>query len=291
MLPNKHFENDYRLKATLVFSFALLLFFMRFMNNVLVSQIGEVPFLFEQKEWTYRLFYQSSIAQWLTVHFIPAAMFDALLFFLPLVFMLTRSRLYVYGFSLIALIYFLLFNMAAGHHYHGMVGVLVMSVPFWSKNEERFNLLWQGARYYLLYIFASAALWKLLRGSAFEPEQMVNILKAQQLDVLLQQPGSLRAVIAQYLIAHPAVAHGVLVTNMLLQLSFVTGFFTKRFDVVLLVLCVVFVVANYFAMSIVSAELLILCIPLLNFKQLQRIQDVLMVKEDVAEEDIRPAVV
>lgn len=283
MLPNKYFENDYRLKATLVFSFALLLFFMRFMNNVLVSQIGEVPFLFEQKEWVYRLFCQSGIAQWLTAHFIPAAMFDALLFFLPLVFMLTRSRLYVYGLSLIALIYFLLFNLATGHHYHGMVGVLVMSVPFWSKNEERFNLLWQGARYYLLYIFASAALWKLLRGSAFEPEQMVSILKAQQLDVLLQQPGSIRAAIAQYLIAHPALAHGVLVTNVLLQLSFMVGFFTRRFDSVLLMLCVVFVVANYFAMSIVSAELLILCITLLNFKQLQKIQDVLPVKEEQEE--------
>ncbi len=285
MQQTENFEKDYRLKATLVFAFALLLLFMRFISNVLLSQIGHAALVFEQKELLYRLFVQSGTVQLITSNYLIAALFDALLFFLPVLFILTQRRMYVWLFSLVTLVYFMAFNVITGHHYHGLAGLVVISIPFWSKDEDRFNLLWEGARYYLLYIFASAALWKLLRGSAFEPQQMVNILKAQQLDLLIQQPGSIRAAIAQYLIAHPALAHGVLVTNVLLQLSFMVGFFTRRFDSVLLMLCVVFVVANYFAMSIVSAELLILCITLLNFKQMQKIQDVLLVKE---EEDTIP---
>lgn len=287
MQQTENFEKDYRLKATLVFDFALLLLFMRFISNVLLSQIGHAALVFEQKELLYRLFVQSGTVQLITSNYLIAALFDALLFFLPVLFILTQRRMYVWLFSLVTLVYFMAFNVITGHHYHGLAGLVVISIPFWSKDEDRFNLLWEGARYYLLYIFASAALWKLLRGSAFEPQQMVNILKAQQLDLLIQQPGSIRAAIAQYLIAHPALAHGVLVTNVLLQLSFMVGFFTRRFDSVLLMLCVVFVVANYFAMSIVSAELLILCITLLNFKQMQKIQDVLLVKE---EEDTAPAI-
>lgn len=280
MQQTKNFEKDYRLKATLVFAFALLLLFMRFISNVLLSQVGRPAVVFKQKELLYHLFVQSGTVQFITSNYLIAALFDALLFFLPVLFILTKRRVYVCLFSLAMLVYFMAFNVITGHHYHGLAGLVVISIPFWSKNENRFNLLWEGARYYLLYIFASAALWKLLRGSAFEPQQMVNILKAQQLDLLIQQPDSVRAAIAQYLIAHPAVAHTVLVTNVLLQLSFLIGFFTKRFDTVLLALCVVFVAANYFAMSIVSAELLILCITLLNFKQMQKIQDVLWVKEE-----------
>lgn len=280
MQQTENFEKDYRLKATLVFAFALLLLFMRFISNVLLSQIGHPAVVFKQKELLYHLFVQSGTVQFITSNYLIAALFDALLFFLPVLFILTKRRVYVCLFSLAMLVYFMAFNVITGHHYHGLAGLVVISIPFWSKDENRFNLLWEGARYYLLYIFASAALWKLLRGSAFEPQQMVNILKAQQLELLIQQPGSIRAAIAQYLIAHPAVAHTVLGTNVLLQLSFLIGFFTKRFDTVLLALCVVFVAANYFAMSIVSAELLILCITLLNFKQMQRIQDVLWVKEE-----------
>jgi hypothetical protein len=275
MQQTDSFKKDYRIKAMLVFGFALLLLFMRFISNVLLSQIGQPAFLFEQKEILYRLFAQSGTVQFITSNNLIAALFDALLFFLPVLFMLTQRRVFVGLFSLVALVYFMAFNVITGHHYHGLVGLLVICIPFWSKNEKRFNLLWEGARYYLLYIFASAALWKLLRGSVFEPQQMVNILKAQQLDLLIQQPGSIKAVIAQYLIAHPAVAQTVLVTNVLLQLSFVIGFFSKRFDAVLLLLCVMFVIANYFAMGIVSAELLILCIPLLNFNQLQRLEGML----------------
>jgi hypothetical protein len=280
MQPTKSFEKDYRLKATLVFSFALLLFFIRLMSNVLLSQIGTPPYLFQEHETVYKLFAQSGIAQFITSHYLLAALLDALLFFLPVVFIVTQKRLYVYAFSIIVFVYFMTFNIVTGHHYHGLVGVLVISIPFWSRNENRFSLLWEGARYYLLYVFASAGLWKLFRGSVFEVEQMANILKAQQLSLLLQSPDSIRAAIVQYLIANPQVSHGILIVNVILQLIFGLGFFTKQFDTALLFLSVLFVVANYFVMGIVSAELLILSITLLNFNRLQKIQDMLPVQEE-----------
>lgn len=271
----RNFEQNYRLKGTLVFTFALLLLFIRIISSALLSQIGQPPvvFSFGEREWVYRVFMNSGLIEFLTSNFIVAALFDSLLFFLPVVYLISRRQVFVWAFSLVSVIYFLLFNSITGHHYHGLVGLLVITIPFFTKNENRFNLLWDGARYYLLYIFASAALWKILRGSAFNPEQLVSILKAQRLDLLLQQPDSIRAAITRYLILHPTTAHGVLLVNVLLQLSFAVGFFTKRFDDVLLGLCILFVLANYFVMGIVSSELLILCITLLSFKRLKQIDN------------------
>ncbi len=133
----------------------------------------------------------------------------------------------------------------------------------------RFNLLWEGARYYLLYIFASAALWKIFRGSVFYQEQLSNILKHQQLDLLLQQSQSYQAHCVQYLIAHPEISHAVLIVNVVVQLCFAFGFFTKKFDSLLFILAIVFCAANYFVMGITSTELLVLNLTLLNWEKIE----------------------
>jgi hypothetical protein len=182
-------------------------------------------------------------------------------------------------FWLLALTYFITYNIVTGHHYHGLIGVLIITIPFFSKDEKRFNLLWEGARYYMLYVFASAALWKILRGSAFYTDQLSNILKAQQLDLLIQDRDSLSAYIASYLIANPQVGHLVLLINVLLQLSFAIGFFTKKCDRLLLVLVVLFTIGNYFVMSIISVEILILAFALLNWDKVQALADKYMRKQ------------
>lgn len=276
------FEKEYRVKAGLVFTLVLVLLCVRFASNALLSQIGTNPILFEQSELLYRLFLKTGLLQLLISSNVALGLFDLVLFFLPVTFLITMNRGFAIMFSLLSLVYFLSFNVITGHHYHGLAGLLVITLPFWSKKEPRFNLLWEGARYYLLYIFASAALWKICRGSVFEAEQLSNILKAQQLDLLLQQPDSLKAIMAKYLISHVAVSHLVLVLNVALQFTFLIGFFTKRFDTVLLILCFVFVVGNYFVMSIVSSELLILCATLLSASQLEKIQRLFPTGEETA---------
>lgn len=282
MQPTNAFEKNYRAKAKLVFGLVLLLLAVRFLSNALLSQIGSPAVLFEQTEAVYRLFHKTGLLQFLTGHSYASALFDIVLLFLPLVVILTGERTSIVAFSLFALVYFFAFNIITGHHYHGLVGLLVITIPFWSKEEKRFDFLWDGARYYLLYVFGTAGLWKVLRGSVFYNEQMSNILKAQQLDLLLQQPDSFQSSVVRYLIAHPDVSHIVLIVNVCLQLSFLVGFFTRKFDTALLFLCLTFVTANYFVMSITSTELLILCVTLLSPSQLEKIQKLFVAEEEEA---------
>jgi hypothetical protein len=76
-------------------------------------------------------------------------------------------------------IYNIVFATYSAHHFHSLMGLIIVSITFWTADEARHQRLWEGARYYFLFVMVSAALWKLFRGAAFQPDQMVNILKAQ----------------------------------------------------------------------------------------------------------------
>jgi hypothetical protein len=267
------FEKEIKLKAGFVFGFALLILYYRFISASILSAMSQPPFIFEENEVVYKYFLLSGIPQFLTSGSLVPALFDVCWYALPILFLLTMQRVYAILFTLVTTIYFLTYNIAAAHHYHGLVGVLVISIPFWSKKEERFHFLWEAARYYWLYVFASAALWKILRGSVFYTEQLSNVLKSQQINLLLQHPDNFKAHIAQYLIANPSVAHIVLIVNVFIQLSFAIGFFTKKFDGYLFWLAIIFSIANYYVMGIVSFELLILNFTLMNWQSVVRIAD------------------
>ena len=269
MMIAENFKKQYQLKAIFVFGVAMLILLNRWWSDALFYAMKQPLFLFEQKEMFYQFLLWSHIPQWLTGSVATAVLFDVMLFAMPVLFLITLNRIYAIAFFLLLVIYFFTYNLVTGHHYHSLVGVVVIAVPFFTKNETRFNLLWETVRYYCLYIFASAALWKIFRGSVFYTDQLSNILKPQQLDFLLQQPDSFQAHIVEYLIVHPQTSHIVLMANVLVQLSFMVGFFTKKFDHLLFLLAVVFCIANYMVMNIVSAELLILNLTLLNWEKVE----------------------
>ncbi len=265
----ENFEKSFRAKAIAVFVCVLLVLLYRFISGTLFTGLYGFCCGLEYGNVFYHLFIKTGIPAFILSSHSLSLSFDLCLFVLPVFFLLTRKRMFAILFTAVAVIYFLLFNMVTAHFYHGFFTVIIISIPFWCKNETRFNLLWEGARYYLLYVFASAALWKIFRGSVFYTEQLSNILKHQQLDMFLQQPMSYQASCVQYLIAHPETSHVMLIMNVVVQLFFILGFFTKKFDSLLFVLAIVFCAANYFVMGITSTELLVLNLTLLNWKKIE----------------------
>jgi hypothetical protein len=270
MANYKGFTAQYALKAYLVFAVVVLVIIGRLAAPAGFSYLPPLTGTAES-ETIYRLLQYAGLPALVWANQTVPVVLDVLLILLPVAFVFTLKRGFAIGTFVLLLLYFFTYNMVTGHHYHGLAGTLLIMVPFFSKDETRFNLLWQAVRYYWLYIFASAALWKILRGSVFYAEQMSNILKAQQLDLLVQQPETLQAHIVQYLIANPQAAHMVLLVNVLVQLSFAIGFFTRRYDKALSALAIIFCVANYFVMSIVSAELLILNLTLTDWGKLEQL--------------------
>lgn len=252
-----------------VYTMALAILLNRFFSRALLPQIGNALTNSNQQEFVYAVMSKLNLVTFFLNHHWVSALFDISLFFTPVFFLFSGKRIFSIAFTVLVTFYFLAFNVTAFHHYHGLFAIVVISIPFWTKNKTRFHLLWEAVRYYWLYVFSSAAIWKILRGSVFYRDQLSNILKQQQLDLLLQQPGGMQARFIQHLISNPEVSHAVLLLNVAVQLFFVVGFFTKKFDLVLFVLAIVFCVANYFVMNIVSVEMLILNLTLLNWSKLK----------------------
>ncbi|MCX6199937.1 MAG: hypothetical protein NTY88_12075 [Bacteroidetes bacterium] len=265
----ENFKSSFRVKASTVFACVLLMLLYRFMSGTLITGLAGFCCGLEYGNVFYHLFIKTGIPALILSSHSVSVFFDFCLFGLPVLLLLTQRNVFSVLFTAVAVIYFLLFNMVTAHFYHGFFAAIIISIPFWTKNERHFNLLWEGVRYYLLYVFASAALWKIFRGSVFYQEQLSNILKHQQLDMLLQQPLSYQASCVQYLIVHPEISHVVLIANVVVQLCFGVGFFTKKFDSLLFILACIFCAANYFVMGITSTELLVLNLTLLNWEKIE----------------------
>lgn len=175
----------------------------------------------------------------------------------PIVVVAHRWREAVWVFSALLGSYIVTFNILAGHHYHTMVGAFALTIPFWFKSTKMFNLAFKGVRYYACFIFASAALWKIWRGSVFYHGHFANTIQADHASFLHQESGITKAIM-ELIIQYPSIGDVLFGVVTLIQLSFIVGFFTYKFDKWLLMLLVVFVLGNYVVFNLGSWELLIL---------------------------------
>ncbi|ULQ57275.1 hypothetical protein KJS94_03555 [Flavihumibacter rivuli] len=146
---------------------------------------------------------------------------------------------------------------------------LLMPLLFLHIHEKHWIQLFHFMRAFFLFYFASAGIWKLLRGSLFSKEHFVNVLLLQHKELLALDPDGWQAEGIYWLVNHPLVCQLVFVLATAIELFFLAGFFTLRFDRLLFWLYVAFVVADIFLMRILYAETIPLAMVLLFSAQLQ----------------------
>jgi hypothetical protein len=138
---------------------------------------------------------------------------------------------------------------------------LFLFAGLWQYKQRQ--LLWEGIRYYLIFVMISAAFYKLVNGAICFPSHFSNVLMAQHADIGILHTHTLTTDIAQILIAYPYVGWIVFIMLFLLQSVFVIGFFTKKFDAYLFVLVIVFVVLDYLIMRIWALDMILLAYTLI----------------------------
>ncbi len=240
------------------FYFAMIWVMYRFWGNTLFSQLAEPILMNPGIDNTFWLFHWLNIPAFITQHQFIATIFDLLLFFFPILFIKGQNKWYAVGFTTLIATYHIVFATYSAHHFHSLMGLFIISITFWTADEARHQRLWEGARYYFLFIMVSAALWKLFRGAAFQPDQMVNILKAQHAQYFAEHGSAGLGAFYQYLIQNNAIAQCFYWLAIVLELTFLIGFFTKKWDKLLLFFFFTFIITNYFAMGIFSFELSVL---------------------------------
>ncbi len=105
-------------------------------------------------------------------------------------------------------------------------------------------------RILFILFFATAGLWKLRGGGAFNVEQFSGILLHQYATVLSSGEAGWFVQLIKYLINHTLLSFVLYWLVILAELLFLIGLFTKKYDKLLLWILIGFIVFDYFLMEI-----------------------------------------
>jgi len=137
------------------------------------------------------------------------------------------------------------------------LGLALVMLLFSARTKVQYVHIGKALRYFLCFIFVSASLWKLSRGTLLDSSQFVNILSAQHAQNFILFPDHISTLISQYLISKPGLAYIFYVLVALLQFSFLIGFFTKNYDKWLAMGLLAFILGDYLIMRIEYWEFIV----------------------------------
>lgn len=253
------------------YGWVILVMLIEYSARRLIHQLGEPVIFSPAVDNTYWLLHLMGVPQFIASNNTAAITFELIFLLTTASCLLAEERLRILPvlFTLEFLIYLVTKNSVVAHQEHGVDALFLMSFIFWTGKETRFSLLLQSFRYYVLFIFISAACWKLFRGSAFLPEQMSEILKSQHLAELSEPVAGIRLQFILWLIHHPSMSHGLLLLAVSMQLSFLTGFFTRKFDRWLLLFFFLFFLGDWLVMGLSFYQSWVAAIVFLPWSSLQ----------------------
>lgn len=252
--------------ARWTFGFAFFIFVYRLLTHSLVHQMQQ-PVLYETDfDYTYWLYHLTGVPRLLADNKFPAWAFDILLLFFTSYSWATSGR-YRWAVLCCAIgwtLYGLIYNSYSHHHSASIIGVMVLPYAFLLQKERKFRLMWEGFRYFYLYIFTDAFIHKaLIKHSLFFLPNGAEFIKTNQALFMVQHPDSLLTELYAWVITHPMVAYLGFLTMILLQGCMLIGFFTRKWDRWLFWIPILFHTMNLLFIDVFFYELLILNLTLL----------------------------
>lgn len=137
------------------------------------------------------------------------------------------------------------------------LGLVLIPIAFIFQSKRRYYYYLELMRYYILFVFTSASLWKILRGVAWDPRHMQLTLKAQHIDNFVNWPDHYITKLIATLIEHPSFCTTLFILAVISQLLFFIGFITKKYDKLLAILMLIFILSDYLVMRIEYWEFIV----------------------------------
>lgn len=240
----------------------------RFYNGMFLYQL-QPAFIYNRQDALTWLFMQTGLHQWLLNNRAGCMLFDVLFCTAPAVYWLhycfapRTSLITATCMVLFNWVYVQCYTLYPSNSIEGHIAWLMFPLVFLSRKEKTFELLFNGLRYFFLYFFASAGLWKLRQHGVFNYGQMSGILLYQHSQMLTNSPGYWQSRFILWLIQHQLVGYLLYVLATVMELAFIAGFFTKRFDKLLAALFITFLLADFIVMRIPYFEALPLLLTLI----------------------------
>lgn len=256
-----------QLMASVVFAWLFLILVYFFSTNSLLSQLQQPVLISPQSDNTYWLLHILNIPQWLMHHNWTAFSFDILITCSCLVcIFVPDQRLFtiitVAGMWLLYICY----CSAAGKHY-AQIGYLLAPMPFLALKNNKFDLLWEGLRYWVCFLYTCAGIYKIYYGGFTSADNMANILQHMNAEWLFFNWSGFHSDIIKYLIENPTLSQLLYRAAALVELSLIIGFFTKKYDSCLFWMLLAFHLGNFFLLHVPFVEQSLIFAPFLPWKR------------------------
>lgn len=237
-----------------------LLLLLKLRNGFLLFQLQPILFntRFDLLTW---LFMTTGLHQWLLQNPPGWIAFDIVFYSMPAVYWfcykmsVKASAVVAVVMLLVNWIYIQCYTLYPANSIEGFTAWLLFPFLFMAVNLKTFYFVLHALRYFFLFFFVSAALWKFWQGGIFHLQEMSAILVFQHKEYLASSPGYWYTNFIYWLIQHPAVSYCLYAAATAIELAFVIGFFTKKYDSVLIVAALLFLVMDVLVMRIPYFEI------------------------------------
>ena len=241
----------------------LLTLYFYHRNGILPHQLVGSPLFDISIDNTFWLFHLSGLAAWLNTHLLAVFILEAVFFLLGL-------RLF-YKVSALANVLFMLLLVILSLYMQSYSCVLtkisvilpVVFFPFCFKGKL-FHFAWRFPRYYLVYIMAGIAIFKVINGGLFHLGQMHDILGNQHSDLALYHSRNIHTILAGMIGSSKFFAWLSYAIVLGLQVSFLYLLKSREKDLSYALVVVLFSISIFLVMRINTLELIFLAFPLLK---------------------------
>lgn len=252
--------------ARIIFGCIFCTLVYSFIAHTLLHQLQQPVIRFPYVDLTYWILHWLQIPEFITGHYFVACLVDVTLFFSCIMaFLFPAKRVFVALFLVLYFIYFITFNTYGASHTNNLIGILFIALPFVVADITSFNYLWQGLRYFLLFSYSSAFLFKLFRLSWLHPGQGMLIMQKNLAGYLYFNPDTSLANFYRWWLLHPQLVNALFTIGFIMEGIFIIGFFTKKFDHLLAAISVLLVTGFWLVADAHFFEWLILSTTLINF--------------------------
>lgn len=246
--------------------YALMLF--KWWNGLFLYQLKPIIFdtRFDMVTWALM---ETGLHQFIIQHPFSWYLMDILFYCMPVVYWLVylkNKRLAPIAAVVMLVtnwVYIQVYTLYPASSIESFMAWLLFPIAFIPSRLRTFYYIIQCLRYFFLYLLISAGLWKIVQAGIFNPDQMSGVLLYQHKEFLASSPGYWLSRFFYWLINHSRVSYLLYLAGTLLELCFIAGFFTKKFDRWLIYAFVTFLLFDLFIMRIYYWELIPFVIVLL----------------------------
>ena len=231
--------------------FIVLIEYLLFIiSGVSFSSLHQIPYFNIGVDPAYWIAYILNIPQFIVAHHWLGIFIDSsIVLLLTGLIIYPNKNILAFAVFILLLIFYLTLTGYLGHH-NFQSGFVFILIPYLFKEKKNKSFAFETIRYFLLFYYFSAAIFKLTSSGLYNQNHFSNILSGQFAPYFIEGNLGWRTSLNLFLINHNTIAYYLYIGSFILELTLIIGFFTKRYDKYIGCLLLCFHLFNWIIMDI-----------------------------------------